>query len=152
MRDGVVWDFDESRADGNHNSQNELSILHDAPVAGQDFDETGASARTFSVYLHGKKGSVTAAFGSTPVKEVDNPSPGTPKGTRVRRGQVIMRADDTGRSAYNHLHVTVEPMKADGSGPDDYTIPFVFGDADLAGDDGVPRSGVWYDSDNVKVP
>ena len=154
MRDGVVWSFEDQNNDGDPENQNELIILHNGagglpnPIAGQDFDENGTPTRTFTVYLHGKKNGVTFAFGGKPGEE----SAGAGTGAAVKRGQLIMLADDTGRSAYNHLHVVVKPMKADGSGPDDYTIPFVFGDADLARHGGVPRSNRWYDSDNQKVP
>jgi hypothetical protein len=85
----------------------------------------------------------------TPLTKEMN-SPGS--GTRVVQGQLIMFTDDTGRSAYNHLHVQVRPMDAGMTGPDDYTIPFVFSDDDVQGDDGVPRSMNWYDSSNTKAP
>lgn len=112
MRDGIVWEFEERHADDNNDNQNELIIFHDAPtpVQGQDFDEHGTPKRTFTSYLHGKKGGVTAAFGSTPTKEKDTLTPATPRGTRVTRGKLVMLANNTGRSAYNHLHVTVKPV------------------------------------------
>jgi hypothetical protein len=112
MRDGVIWDFTDTNADGNTDFQNEIIILHETPaggtdpLSGHDFDENGTPARTFTSYLHGKQGSVVGAFPLTITKDKDAPG----LGTKVKRGQVIMLADDTGRSAYNHLHVTVKPM------------------------------------------
>jgi hypothetical protein len=150
MRDGIVWDYTESKEDGNTEEANEIIILHDPPIPGQDFDENNTPIKTFTVYLHGKKDSISRAFppnGPTTEKS----APGLGFATKVKRGQVIMFADDTGRSAYNHLHTQVRPMNAAGTGPADYTIPFVFGDDDVASSDGVLKSGVWYDSSNVKV-
>ena len=74
---------------------------------------------------------------------------------RIKRGQLIMRADDTGRSAYNHLHLHITPARVDAAGDllgiSGYSIPFVFGDADAERHDGRLRSGHWYRSDNEKV-
>jgi hypothetical protein len=150
MRDGVVWDFREGTKDGDSdNQENAIIILHDdPPAAGYDVDQNGVAARTFAEYLHGRKNGITDAFGGTaPVRERDSPG----SGTRVVQGQRVMFTDDTGRSAYNHLHVHVRPMKADGT-PDDYTVPMVFSDDQVRGDGGVPQSMNWYDSSNSKPP
>jgi hypothetical protein len=150
MRDGVVWDCDDSHPDGG-DDLNFIIILHDAPPTPHDFDDGGHPVRTFSHYLHGKQDSIKTAFGGTlPSKE--SASPGS--GTRVQQGKVIMRADDTGRSAYNHLHVMVKPdVNPTGTPrPARYTIPFVFIDPDVTGDKGVPHAFDWYESDNQKVP
>ena len=107
MRDGVVWRCRESVDDNDHSGRpNLIVILHDAPLAGHDFkDDTGTTGETFAFYLHGKKGGVTAAFGFTPTPENTNPG----MGTRVQRGQVIMHANNTGNSAFNHVHVDIRP-------------------------------------------
>jgi hypothetical protein len=157
MRDGIVWDYFESTQDGDRNHhQNEIIILHEDPVSGpnpvsgHDFNENGTVTRTFSIYMHASQGSITRAFPpSGPKREKDNP--GSRTGTKVLRGQVIMFADSTGRSAYNHLHVQIRPMDSTGKGLDHYTIPFVFADDELQGDSGVPKTNKWYDSSNVKV-
>ena len=104
MRDGTVVERFEGTPDGDTSAPNKIIILHGPAIADQDRDvdpATGAAktVRTFAVYLHGKENSITAAFGGT------LPAIGTP----VVRGQVIMHADDTGRSAYNHLHVQIKP-------------------------------------------
>ncbi len=149
IRDGVVWDFLETTPDNTHDmKENHIIILHqDPPLPGHDFDENKAPVRTFSVYLHSAQASITGSFLMPIAKEKGQP-PGS--GTPVSRGQVIMKANHTGRSAYNHLHLQVRPANAAGE-PADYTIPFVFGDEDLERHVGVPRSGRWYDSSNVKV-
>jgi hypothetical protein len=148
MRDGVVDDFDEGTPDGDTSSPNKIIILHGPAIADQDRDVdpatgTAKTVRTYAVYLHGQQNSVTAAFGGT--------APAL--GTAVKRGQVIMHADDTGRSAYNHLHVQIKPDVSTTATPSmgDYTIPFVFSDPDVESDDGVPRSGRFYESDNTRV-
>jgi hypothetical protein len=157
MRDGIVWDYFENTQDGDRTQhQNEIIILHEDPlgdpnpISGQDFDENNTPTRTFSVYMHASKGSITRAFPpGGPTREKANP--GSHTGTKVLRGQVIMFADSTGRSAYNHLHVQIRPMDPTGKDLAHYTIPFVFADDELEGDDGVPRTNKWYDSANVKV-
>ena len=89
---------------------------------------------------------------------MDSKAHGIAHGTAIgTQGQVIMHADDTGVSAFNHLHVHVMPN----AGPANnrpvrgqFTIPFVFSDV---GDHvpiwwhkGVPRWLDWYKSDNEK--
>jgi murein DD-endopeptidase MepM/ murein hydrolase activator NlpD len=152
MRDGTVWQCDDNSPDGG-DLQNTITILHGAAVNGHDFDQNGNSRRTFAVYVHGQQDSIKNAFGLTNAAG-DPILP--PVGTPVVRGQLIMKADDTGRSAYNHLHIHVEPATVNAAGNvtgmEDYTIPFVFGDEEVERDDGVPKSLHSYESDNVKVP
>lgn len=90
-----------------------------------------------------------------------DPVTNKPALVQVQAGQAIMQADSTGRSAYNHLHIQVRPNlgstqpNAAGTFPAvnraNYTIPFVFADSDVQGDDGVPRSLNWYEPDNAEV-
>jgi hypothetical protein len=149
MRDGTVAERAEGTPDGDDSAPNKIVILHGPALADQDRDVDPATGnaktvRTYAVYLHGKQNSISAAFGGT--------LPAI--GTAVVRGQVIMHADDTGRSAYNHLHVQIKPDVSTTGTPvmGDYTIPFVFSDPDVSGDDGVPKAGRFYESDNTKVP
>ena len=83
-------------------------------------------------------------------------------GTRVRRGNPIMRAGSTGVSFHNHLHLhvlrgpappaTPEPLGASQLVTDgdlsDYTLPFVFADAP---GDGVLKNLRWYRSRNTRT-
>ncbi len=146
MRDGTVWQCDDNNPDGG-DVQNTITILHGAAVNGHDFDQNGNSRRTLAVYVHGQQDSIKNAFGGGALPAI---------GTPVPRGKVIMKADDTGRSAYNHLHIQVQPATVNAAGTvtgtEDYTIPFVFGDEEVERDDGVPKSLHSYESDNVKVP
>ena len=93
---------------------------------------------------------MTAAFGFTPTPENTNPG----MGTRVQRGQVIMHANNTGNSAFNHVHVDIRPNVGTvaARAEADFTIPFVFADPDVEGEGGVPKALNWYESDNQKVP
>jgi hypothetical protein len=80
-------------------------------------------------------------------------TPATPvQPVAVLQGQVIMQADDTGRSAYNHLHIHIKPnVGPAGNVPirGQFTIPFVFQDID---GEGVPKSMDFYESNNPLVP
>ncbi|MEM6263414.1 MAG: hypothetical protein AAGI38_12955, partial [Bacteroidota bacterium] len=83
----------------------------------------------------------------------------------VAQGDAVMGGGDTGRSAYNHLHLLIRPTElgdatlTDGATivPDvvrdqeDYSIPFVFADVNkrLIGTDGVPRALNYYESQNA---
>lgn len=78
----------------------------------------------------------------------------------ILQGQKIMEADDTGRSAYNHLHMhinpstnsavnTTSPLLSTTLQPDNqprqgnFSIPFVFRDI---GGDGAPKSYIHYEA------
>jgi len=61
-------------------------------------------------------------------------------GEFVQQGQAIMEADDTGRSAYNHLHMHVV-----GVSQTQFTIPFVFRNV------GQVKAMTYYTSTNTKV-
>jgi hypothetical protein len=193
-RAGIVVDFRDDVADGTSatsgSAANFIQIVHDTHVAGHDFDEKGGTAdstgapntlATMCEYLHGKKGTVTAAFAaqSPPVNIkqpgsvagipagwpfavavdvsgnlINDPATGKPQLIKVVRGQVIMHADSTGRTAFNHLHIHVYPTTGTMTGPNPSvtkgggSIPFVCGDDDVGGDNGVPKSFKWYESGN----
>jgi len=153
----------------NSDNWNFVTIRHDydpanpanyptVPDPGHDpVDAGGNGVYTYAVYGHGRNGSVREAFAAR------NPpvAPANIIGTRVARGEFIMRAGDTGMSAYNHLHMHVKtgPTPAAAGAPptlDAGTIPFVFQDAQhrdmyhAALDDGIPRSLKFYRSDNTR--
>lgn len=73
---------------------------------------------TFGVYGHGQEGFIPRVFG-TPGTAPDHAD--EILGEFVRQGQAIMEADDTGISAYNHLHMHVV-----GVSQTTFTIPFIF--------------------------
>ena len=121
------------------------------PDAAHDRDATGAPVTTYCVYGHGRYGSVRDAFAalSPPL------APQNIIGTKVRRGQPIMRAGSTGTSFHNHVHVDVRPGDPTAVPPVDrfdlgQTIPFVYADCDE--DDGRPRRLSFYTSANTRVP
>jgi hypothetical protein len=125
-RPGTIIAIEENFDDGNPDDPNLIRLRHDVDDAGNaippnsdhDKDADGAVVRTYASYLHGRKGSVTAAFGGV-----------TPAvGTTVRQGQPIMFAGDTGNSFHNHLHLEVHPDNGSGAPALGRTIPFVFAD------------------------
>ena len=77
----------------------------------------------------------------------------------VSQGQPIMRAGDTGRSAYNHLHIHVVPATVTPgvvpivpTGMALYTIPYVYREiSNTIGPDGVPKALKYYTSQNERV-
>jgi hypothetical protein len=113
---------------------------------------------TYAIYGHGRQDGVRDAFGTNnPLNIIGQP---------VAQGDVIMFSDDTGISAYNHLHThvrtssvalpanPVDGITANNWNLDPGTLPFVDRDARhrelyrVAQDDGVPRSLKYYRSDN----
>lgn len=135
---------------------NFILIRHDEPgdpLAGHDTDEGGVAVTTYSMYGHGRNGSVRSVFNTRGVAPADI------IGTRVLRGQVIMLAGSTGNSLHNHLHIDVRPgpaPPAPGAPPVlarsnlfSRTIPFIF--RDVTSEGGVPHSFNYYTSDNDKV-
>jgi hypothetical protein len=190
-RAGIVADFRDDLPDGPGDTANFIQIVHDTHVAGHDFDEKGGTAdstgtantlATMCEYLHGKHGTVTAAFAAlSPAVNIrrpgssvagipggwpfavavdgsgsliNDPTTGKPQLIRVVRGQVIMHADNTGRSSFNHVHIDVYPTTGTLSGATpsvtkgEGSIPFVFGDDDVSGSGGVPKSLKWHESGN----
>jgi hypothetical protein len=149
-----VWSFQEGFADNDSNSSNvnTIVILHDANDAEHDDPFGTGPVTTYARYLHGANNGITGAFASRglppPVQE--SVSPGL--GTRVNRGDVIMLADDTGKSFHSHLHLDVM-MDTSGTvvaagaanGPGTTGIPFVF--KDVRGE-GRPLNLTWYESEN----
>lgn len=125
-RPGTIVAFAEGFDDGNTADPNFIRIRHDVDDAGNpiapdpdhDKDGGGAVVRTYASYLHGRRNSVTAAFGgATPAV-----------GDTVTQGQPIMLAGDTGKSFHNHLHLEVHPDDGGGNPATARTIPFVFAD------------------------
>lgn len=138
-----------------HFNWNFIMIRHDTQVPDHDKDVGGAAATTYAVYGHGKQGSVREVFAARGVTDPKNII-----GTTVQQGEVIMKADDTGTSFHNHLHMHVlagnsttpatAPVSA--SKLNQYTIPFVFREAKhVIARDGVLKNLTWYKSDNEKV-
>ncbi len=158
-RPGTVVAFGESIADGSTADWNFIVIRHDVDDSGNpitpdprhDRDIGGNAVFTYAVYGHGKKDSITTAFSRlTPPVATANII-----GAKVKRGQPIMLAGDTGMSFHNHLHIHVQ---AEMAGPNTstppadrrttaYTIPFIFQEVD---GDGVCVHGNWYTSDNER--
>lgn len=159
-RPGTVVAFGEGIADESTADWNFIVLRHDvddsgnatAPDPTHDRDIGGNVVVTYAVYGHGKQNSITTAFSrwATPVPTANI------MGTKVKRGQPIMLAGDTGMSFHNHLHMHVQ---AEMAGPNTstppadrrttaYTIPFVFQDVD---GDGVCVHGNWYTADNVRI-
>lgn len=139
MRAGTVFSAQDDDAGGDPHSGNNIVIKHSSIVDGVDIDQGGAKVATYATYMHAQAGSIKAAFGGSV------PAPGT----AVPQGKVIMKCNSSGDSWFNLLHVDVRP---DGAGtPKGYTIPFVFHDADVQGDDGQPQSQSYYASDNQRV-
>lgn len=72
----------------------------------------------------------------------------------VPKGEIIMRAGNTGRIAFNQLHMQVQPARQDADGTvvgmEAYTIPFVFQEvkSGFSGRVGVARTGYYYQSEN----
>jgi hypothetical protein len=155
VRSGVVWSFTESNADtaSGPGTANTIVIMHDAHDAEHDDPFGTGPVTTYARYLHGANNGITNAFASRglapPVQESVTPG----GGTRVNRGDVIMLADDTGKSFHSHLHLDVVMdagggVVAPGAGsgnPGGVGIPFVFGD--VRGE-GRPLNLTWYESEN----
>jgi hypothetical protein len=153
-RPGTVVAFNEGNADGSTADWNSITIRHDvddngnpiAPDPAHDLDVGGVVRRTYALYGHGKQNGVTQAFArwSTPVPTASILN------TRVKRGQPIMLADDTGTSFHNHLHMHVLPDNpaSPGSANQTYAVPFIFQDVE---GDGVCKAGHWYESTNARV-
>src|SRR6185436_14683103 len=96
-----------------------IVIEHTTAIKGVDRDgRKNDGVKTFAFYLHGAKGSIAEAFGNLPAK-----------GDAVPRGKAIMKCASSGDAKFNLLHVDVRPDNGQGK-PDNYTIPFVFADAD----------------------
>lgn len=152
---------------------NFILIRHDNPHNDEtvdqrnahDKDEGGAVVMTYGHYIHGANGGVRAAFAARGIVPADI------IGTKVRRGEGIMQAGDTGISFHNHLHMQVMPQPDATPAPADpnddpnkralglpvrkeqldenRTMPIVFADAkNLFRRDGRLFNLRWYESDN----
>lgn len=135
--------------------RNYVLVFHDTAAAGHDKSFGGAATATYAIYMHGATGGVRETF-----KDHYGIDPKDIIGTRVRQGNPIMLAGDTGKSMHNHLHMHVQPgmppqppvpgarvRVADSSLPT-ITLPYVF--ADVEGN-GVPERLTWYRSGNART-
>ncbi len=138
---------------------NFVTVRHDSAVAGHDRDQGGAAVTTYATYGHGATDGVRSLWLSLYSKAPDQII-----GSRVQRGNPLMQAGCTGVSFHNHLHLHVRSGPAapavtpgppvTGTNPlvgpsalNNYTLPFVFGDAP---GDGVLKNLSWYASDNPR--
>jgi hypothetical protein len=110
-----------------------MVTLRHTTIDDQDIDADGTKKTTYATYLHGAKGTITAAVRAA-----------IASGDVIPKGTAIMHVDSTGVSRLNHVHVDIRPDNGSGA-PNNYTIPFVFSEA------GVPTSQHYYESQNVKV-
>lgn len=152
-RGGIVWSFVENNPDNSTASPNTIIIRHDANDAEHDDPFGTGPVTTYGRYLHGAFNGVTDAFASRglppPVQESTTPG----GGTRVNQGDVVMLADDTGKSFHSHLHMDVMMDTSGGvvaagatpGGPGTTGIPFVF--REVRGE-GRPLNLTWYESEN----
>jgi len=154
VRGGIVWSFTEGNVDNDSNSNNvnTITILHDANDAEHDDPFGTGPVTTYARYLHGANNGVTDAFASRGLPPPGQESVTAGSGTRVNRGDVIMLADDTGKSFHSHLHLDVMMDTSGGvvavsaaNGPGNTGIPFVF--KDVRGE-GRPLNLTWYESEN----
>jgi hypothetical protein len=111
-----------------------------------DRDRNNVPTVTYATYLHGTKQGVSEVWAEKLGVDVSTITTRHIRGQAVQQGEPIMKAGDTGRSAYNHLHLHLKPQIMGSEG--NYTIPFVFADVDE--DDGVPRSLDPYESGNER--
>lgn len=142
-------------------SWNFIAIRHDCDDAGNplpvpdathDQGPGGTPVRTYAIYGHGRKDSVRELFGARGIAET------AIIGSKVKRGDRIIRAGDTGISFHNHLHMMVQEgpdvatAPLDRSQYSDPTIPFVFKDVThLIGRDGVCKNLNFYKSSTVDL-
>jgi hypothetical protein len=144
-RAGVVDDFEDGETDHSSGPWNYIRIRHDT-IHDHDRDQSNANVITYATYGHGTFQSVREIWAEKLGRDVSTITRADIVNKTVQQGEPIMKAGDTGRSAYNHLHMHVKPQAGGSQG--DYTIPFVFADVDE--DDGRPRSLNAYESDNER--
>ena len=144
VRDGVVFSFVEGNADNNTTDPNSITIMHNVNDAEHDDPFGTGPVTTYAKYLHGAQNGITDAFASRGLPPPTTGAAGTP----IKRGDVIMLADDTGKSFHSHLHIHVSLDTSGGigtNGPGDIGIPFVF--KEVRGE-GRPLNLTWYESEN----
>lgn len=172
MRDGVVVDWFDWVPDNTNGSViptgspvptgaqtgssnvNFIVIAHTTADADHDKGPGGGAVPTYGVYLHGKQQGVRDVFAARTPAVAPNAIIGTP----VTRGEPIMRADSTGKSFHDHVHVEVRHGPAAPAAGTalpkanlNESIPFVFKEVSYVNpfkDDGVPVSLSYYTSDN----
>ncbi len=156
-RPGTVVAFFEGTQNDEGGPWNFIRIRHDVddndnPITPDPEHDREAHGRfTYAEYGHGRQNGITDAFAlwASPVLTANI------IGTRVRRGQPIMLAGNTGTSFHNHLHMHVLPEDQNTGQPANYTIPFVFQDVEVVseffqGPDGVCQHLKWYTSQNTR--
>lgn len=141
---------------------NTVMIRHDTVDNDHDRDMNGTVVVTFAEYGHGANGGVRAAFALRGI------APNNIIGTRVRQGEVVMLAGDSGTSFHNHLHLHVRPALPGTPVPPatpaptfapilpttlaKYTVPFIFREGrHVLGRDGPLRHLTWYTSENTRL-
>lgn len=152
MRGGTVVNVRDHIEDDSSEQANRIIIRHDDPAETTTPDpvhdlgyETGNPpsaqvAVTYAEYMHGRTGGIRLALATNGIPE------SAMVGSRVRQGSLIMLAGNTGRSAYNHLHVHVMT-----SAPDvrPYTtVPWVV--REVPDNQGAPLSYRFYTSENTR--
>ena len=73
-------------------------------------------------------------------------------GESVRRGQKIAEVGNVGNSVMGHIHFEILTVDGNGDPVLRTSIPSTFIDADAKDHDGIPRSFLYYTSDNTRVP
>jgi len=141
--------------------ENFIRIRHDNPFNDEttdqrnahDKDEGGTVVMTYGNYLHGAHGGVREAFNARGI------APANIIGAKVRRGEAIMQAGDTGISFHNHLHFEVVPepkavldtqtVVRQDQMTDNRTMPIMFADAkNIFKPNGRVFNLTWYESEN----
>jgi hypothetical protein len=141
-------------------------ITSSVPTGGGN---TSPLLATYGEYQHGMFGFMQASTLPAGTPGAPDPSKGDIYRSRtinevlgqfIKQGQVIMLADSTGNSAYNHLHVQVLAGISGSGSVTKLTIPFIFKDAehDIAQgirkalrSNGVPRAFTFYVSKNTRI-
>lgn len=142
MRDGVVVEYRDDRANGSDLGLNYIIIQHDTLDPVHDRGENGQVTSTYARYEHAGPFGIRQAFAVMGIGEAQI------LGTKVQQGFPLIRVGKRpGFFNYDYLQVQVGGAATDGLLP---TIPFVFRDLP---DDGVPHKGKYYGSGNTsKAP
>ncbi len=102
---------------------------------------------TIAVYGHGQQGFIQRVFATILAGRTPDAGAGAAYGEAdilgefIQQGQAIMEADDTGISAYNHLHTHIV-----GESETSFSLPFVYRH------EGQVKAMTYYTSTNTRVP